>query len=143
MCVCLIDLPVHQCLFLYVCLTHSLNFSPSLSLGARVCVTHLLWWRDALLLVELGALLGLDVQAEALLEGLRLQHERGAQPQVVRLAQVLEHARPDGDGRHALRHGLHEAVERAGLAVALRLMAAAAQERAHLATQCLPGSGQR
>lgn len=124
--------------------TQLCTFLNSVCMRACVClVTHLLRWRDALLLVELCALLGLDVQAEALLESLRLQHEGGAQPQVVRLAQVLQHARPDGDGRHALRHGLHEAVERARLAVPLRLVAAAAQKRAHLAAQRLPGTGQR
>ena len=53
------------------------------------------------------------------------------------LAQVLEDAGPDGDGRHALRHSLHEAVEGAGLAVPLHLVAATAQERADLARQSL------
>ena len=100
---------------------------------------YLLGRADALLLVELGALLGLAVQAEALLEGLLLQHDGGAQPQVVGLAQVLEHARSYGDGRHALGHGLHEAVEGGGLAVTLCLVAAAAQEGAHLARQRLDG----
>lgn len=100
---------------------------------------HLLGRRDALLLVELGGLLGLDLQAEALLEGLVLQHEGRAEPEVVGLAQVLQHAGPDGDGGHALRHGLHEAVQGARLAVALHLVAAAAQERADLPRQGLPG----
>ena len=88
-------------------------------------------WRDALLLVELGALLGFAVQAEALLKGLLLQHQRGAQPEVVRLAQVLEHAGPDGNRRHTLGHGLHKAVEGTGLTVPLGLVAATAQEGTH------------
>lgn len=93
--------------------------------------------RDALLFVELCAGLGLAVQTQALLEGLLLQHEGGAQPQVVRLAQILQHAGPDGDGGHALGHGFHEAVQGAGLAVPLGLVTAAAQERTHLAGQSL------
>jgi len=104
---------------------------------------HLLGGRDALLLVELGALLVLVVQAEALLRGLLLQHQSGAQPQVVRLAQVLEHTGPDGDGGHALGHGLHEAVQGTGLTVPLGLVAAAAQEGTHLSRQglCMWGGG--
>ena len=98
---------------------------------------HLLGWSDALLLIELGCLLGLDLQAQPLLKGLVLQHQGGAEPEVVGLAQVLEDAGPDGDGRDALGHGLHEAVEGAGLAVPLHLVAAAAQERADLARQSL------
>lgn len=86
---------------------------------------------DAFLLIELCALLGLAVQAEALLKGLLLQHQSGAQPQVVCLAQVLQHTRADGNRGHALRHGLHKAVESAGLAVPLGLVAATAQEWTH------------
>lgn len=98
---------------------------------------HLLGWSDALLLVELGCLLGLDLQAQPLLEGLVLQHQGGAEPEVVGLAQVLEDTGPDGDGRDALGHGLHKAVEGTGLAVPLHLVAAAAQEWADLARQSL------
>lgn len=98
---------------------------------------HLLGRRDALLLVELHSLLGLHLQAQALLKGLVLQHERGPQPEVVRLAQVLQDAGPDGDRGHALGHGFHKTVQRTGLTVALHLVAAAAQERADLACQRL------
>lgn len=66
-----------------------------------------------------------------------LEHQGGAEPEVVGLPQVLEDAGPDGDGGDALGHGLHEAVERAGLAVPLHLVAAAAQEGADLARQSL------
>lgn len=98
---------------------------------------YLLRGCDALLLVELGALFGFDVKAEAFLEGLLFEHEGGAEPQIVRLAEVLEHARPDWDRRNTLRHGFHKAVERTGLAVSLSLVTAAAQERAHLPRQGL------
>lgn len=53
------------------------------------------------------------------------------------LPQVLQDAGPDGNRRDALGHGLHEAVERAGLAVPLHLVAATAQERADLTGQSL------
>lgn len=94
---------------------------------------YLLWWSDALLFVELvGALFGLAVQAEALLKGLLFQHQSGAQPQFVSLPKVLQHTGPDGDKRHTLGHGLHEAAEGTGRAVPLSLVAPTAQERTHL-----------
>lgn len=98
---------------------------------------HLLRRSDALLLVKLGCLLGLNLQAQPFLKGLVLEHQGGAEPEVVGLPQVLEHAGPDGDGRDTLGHGLHKAVESAGLAVPLHLVAAAAQEWADLASQSL------
>ena len=98
---------------------------------------HLLRWSDALLLIKLRCLFGLNLQAQPFLKGLVLEHQGGAEPEVVGLPQVLEHAGPDGDGRDTLGHGLHEAVEGAGLAVPLHLVAAAAQEWADLARQSL------
>lgn len=47
-------------------------------LGTEILAQYLLWWRDALLLIELGALFGFAVQAEALFKGLLLQHQSGA-----------------------------------------------------------------
>lgn len=47
---------------------------------------YLLRGRDALLLVELCALFGFDVKAEAFLEGLLFQHESRAEPQIMCLA---------------------------------------------------------
>lgn len=76
----------------------------------KIKTHYLLRWCDALLLIELCALLGFTVQTETFFKGLLLQHECGAQPQVVGLAQVLQDAGADGDGRHALGHGFHEAV---------------------------------
>lgn len=103
--------------------------------GSTEC--YLLRWSDALLLIKLCALLGFAVQAQALFKGLLLQHEGGAQPQVVGFAQVLQHTGPDGDGRHTLRRSFNKAVQGAGLAVPLGLVAAAAQERAHFTRQSL------
>ena len=78
---------------------------------------YLLSWSDALLFG-----LGLAVQAEALLKGLLFQH----------LPQVLQHTGPDGNRRHTLGHGLHEAVEGTGRAVPLSLVAPTARVRTHL-----------
>lgn len=55
----------------------------------------------------------------------------------MRLSQVLEHARADGNRRHALGHGLHKAVECTGLTVPLGLVAAAAEERTNFSGQSL------
>lgn len=100
-------------------------------LQKRIKTRHLLRWCDTLLLVDLGTLFGFRVETEALFKGLLLQHKSGSQPQVVRLAQVFEHAGTHGDGGHTLRHGFDEAVQGAGLTISLSLVAAAAQERAH------------
>lgn len=92
---------------------------------------YLLRWCDALLFVELGALFGFAVQAEALFKGLLLQHQSGAEPEVVCLSQVLQHTWADGNRRNALGHGFHKAVQGTGLAIPLSQVAAAAQERTH------------
>lgn len=55
----------------------------------------------------------------------------------MRLPQVLQDTGSDGNRGHALGHGLHEAVQGAGLTVPLHLVAAAAQERADLSGQSL------
>lgn len=98
---------------------------------------HLLRWSYALLLIKFRRLLRLNLQAQTFLKSLVLKHQRGAEPKVVRLPQVLQHAGPDGNRGDALGHGLHEAVEGAGLTVPLHLVAAAAQERADLTGQSL------
>lgn len=100
-------------------------------------MNYLLRRRNALLLIKLCALLGFTVQTQAFFKGLLLQHEGGAQPEVVRLAQILQHARPDGNRRDTLGHGFHKAVQGAGLAVPLGLVTATAQERTHFTRQSL------
>ena len=82
-------------------------------------------------------MLRLNLQTQTFFKSLVLEHQGGAEPEVVGLPQVLEDAGPDGDGVDALGHGFHEAVERTGLAVPLHLVAAAAQEGADLARPSL------
>lgn len=105
--------------------------------AGKLLHVYLLRWCDALLFVELGALFGFAVQAEALFKGLLLQHQSGAEPEVVCLSQVLQHTRADRNRRNALGHGFHKAVQGTGLAVPLSQVAAAAQERTHFPWQSL------
>jgi hypothetical protein len=93
---------------------------------------HLLWRCYALLLIELCGLLWLYLQAQTFLEGLMLQHQRGAEPEIVCLSQVLQYTGSDGDRGNTLGHGFHEAVQRTGLTVPLHLVTATAQEWADL-----------
>lgn len=105
--------------------------------AGKLLHVYLLRWCDALLFVELGALFGFAVQAEALFKGLLLQHQSGAEPEVVCLSQVLQHTWADGNRRNALGHGFHKAVQGTGLAIPLSQVAAAAQERTHFPWQSL------
>lgn len=105
--------------------------------------SHLLRRRYALLLIKLGCLLRFDRQTQPLLEGLVLQHQCRAEPEVVSLPQVLQHTGAHGDRGDALGHGFHKAVQRTWLAVTLHLMTATAQERTDLPGQSLQVKGER
>lgn len=87
---------------------------------------HLLRWCYALLLIELCCLLWLNLQAQTFFKGLVLQHQCGAEPEIVCLPQVLQNTRSDGDWGDTLGHGLHEAVQCTGLTVPLHLVTATA-----------------
>lgn len=82
------------------------------------------------MLIKFCCLFRLDLQTQSFFKGLMFQHQRRTEPEIVGFTQVLQDAGSDGNGGHALRHGFHKAVEGAGLAVALHLVAAAAQEGA-------------
>lgn len=118
-----------------------LRWERTKKLSKHALTLYLLRWCDALLFVELRALFGLAMQAEALLKGLLLQHQSRAKPEVVCLSQVLQNTWTDGNRRNALGHGFHKAVQGTGLAVSLSQVATAAQEWTHFPWQSLKKKG--